>query len=80
MSVQSIINNSIKNLTEKALENTINNANKFILKKRFKLGNNYCEKDQFHNSIINEISKLNNCNLINHINDIIENGIENCEK
>lgn len=80
MSVQTIINNSVENLSQKALEGTVNNANKFILQQRFKLGNGYCEKDQFHNSIINEIMQITTCDLVNHINDIIQNGPKDCKQ
>lgn len=77
MSVQTIIHNSRKNITDSAIKDTISNANKFLLKKNFKLGKGYCEKNQFHNSIINEIMKINTCGLVNHINDTIENGPSN---
>ena len=78
MSVQTIIHKSVGNLSEKALKGTIDNANKFLLKKRFKLGKGYCEKNQFHNSMINEIMQINVCELVNHVNDVIENGPKEC--
>ena len=79
MSVQTIIHNSRENIIDSALRNTIDNANKFLLKKKFKLGDGYCEKNQFHNSIINDIMQVNTCELVNHICDVIENGPKECK-
>lgn len=79
MSVQTIIHNSRELLKEKSLKGTIDNANKFLLQKRFKVGKGYCEKDQFHNSMINDIMQVNTCELVNHICDVIENGPKECK-
>ena len=79
MSVQTILQNSIERLCEKALKGTIENANKLVLQERFKLGEGYCEKDQFHNSLIKEMTEINSNELICHINDIIENDPEECQ-
>lgn len=79
MSVQTILHNSLERLCEDATKGTIENANKLILQERFKLGDGYCEKNQFHNSIIREMAKVDNNGLICHINDVIENGPKDCE-
>ena len=80
MSVQTILHISINTLAEEALKGTIANANKFLLHKRFKLGEGYCEEEEFRNSMINEMMQINNCDLISHINNIIENGVETCDE
>lgn len=79
MSVQTIKDISIESLCNQALKNTIDNANKLVLQERFKLGKGYSEKDEFHNSMIREMVKLNNRDLVCHIKDIIENGPKKCE-
>lgn len=79
MSVQTIIPNSIERLCEEALKSTINNANKLVLQERFKLGKGYCEKEEFHNSMIRDIASSSNSELVCHVRNIIENGPEECE-
>ena len=74
MSVQTIIHTSLFTLAEDAKKSTIDNANKMLLKKRFELGEGYCEDKQFDNSMICEIINTSNCSLTNYINEIIECG------
>lgn len=80
MSVQTIIHNSKGSLVDDAVHGTIKNANKFLLEKKYRLGEGFCEKDQFHNSMILEIMKTTTCELIEHINAAVENGPKECIK
>lgn len=77
MSVQTIKYVTIASKEAKALKNTIENAEKLLLKTRFKLGKGYCEDNQLENSIITAISKLNNCSLTTYFDCILTNGVDN---
>ncbi len=74
MAIQTIREITLKGLYDEAIKKTDINANNLILQERFRLGNGYCEKDQFDNEIISEINNFQNCELINYVNARIEEG------
>lgn len=78
MSVQSILNITTDSLKENALKETLSNANKLVLQERFKLGQGYCEEEQFKNSLLTEIFQVNNCELISFIERVLQYGTEEC--
>lgn len=74
MSVQTIVHNSRQKIRKEAIDNTISNSKKYLLKRDYKIGSNYCDKDQFHNSIVLKMMRITTCDLYNSINNVIENG------
>lgn len=76
MATQSINNVSLSIKAKEARKSTAENAKKLLLYKNYRLGNNWCEKEQFDSDLILEIDALNNSELNCYINRIISQGPE----
>ena len=71
---QTINHISIASMTKDALNNLTNNADKFLLKKRFKLGEGECSFNQKDNSLLYDIIETNRCDIFDDINKTIKEG------
>lgn len=74
MAIQTIREITLESLSNDARRRIDINANNLILQERFRLGNGYCEEEQFDNDMIMEINNFKNCELINYVHGIIEEG------
>ena len=78
MSQQTILHPTIDSLKEEAEKTFIKNADKYLLKRRFALGDDYCSFEQADAAMIFDIIELNNCNILTLIKKELE-SIEDLE-
>lgn len=71
---QTINHISVASMTKEALTNLTKNADKFLLKKRFKLGEGECPFNQKDSSLLYDIIETNRCEIFDDINKVIREG------
>ena len=79
MSAQTIIHPSIKSIKEDSEKLFIKNADKYLLERRFNLGEGYCTYEQFDAAIIYDIIQSNDCELLTLIKKQLEEVETNSE-
>jgi hypothetical protein len=72
MSAQTIIHPSITSIKEESEKLFIQNADKYLFKRRFELGEGYCSYEQFDAAIIYDIIQANDCELLTLIKKELE--------
>jgi len=74
MSAQSIKHKTISGLKEEAEKSIIKSANDYLLKRLHSLGEGHCDFYYQDTSFVYEIIQTNNCDLLNLLNKVIEEG------
>ena len=72
MSAQTIIHPTIDSLKKEAEDSFIDNATKYLLQRRFHLGDGYCSMDQIDARMMFDIIERNNCDIIQLIKEDLE--------
>jgi len=67
MSAQTIILPSVKSMKTKAEIAFVKNADKYLLKQMYSLGDSYCRNNQYDSVLIHDIISTNNCELLEQI-------------
>lgn len=80
MSAQTIIHPTINSLREEAVGTIIANANKYIFKENYALGEDYCDFEQLDACMTYDIIETNNCALLSIIQKGIESIDDSCEE
>lgn len=76
MSTQSILSKSIDSIQEDSEETLLKNANKYILEKRFALGNGMKTEETEHAARLLDFICTENCELIDYINKALLGELE----
>ena len=71
---QTIVNITVASMAKNCLKALLENTEKYLLKKRFKLGNGECKFSQKDNAILHDIIETNKCEIFDDINKIIKEG------
>lgn len=80
MSKQSVENTDVRSRAKATRRSFIKEANDLLLYENYRLGNNVSCEDVDLDSILLEIDYINNCELINYINERVIEGPDKCLK
>lgn len=75
---QKEIDKNIHNLEQKSLKRIVDDNNKYLLEKYYKLGPKYCKSENFKNFMILEMINFGNKDLIKFMISVLEKGPDEC--